>query len=258
MDKQDQYFQGTVSNGIKNSHCTKVLASSKTELHQFIILTPDVRVDMFMWLSLLETWNGVSVFGDKEFTLASTLRLFTDSSSTIGFGAYLQSSEQFLVDSWRNHPLPVTDRSMSYLELYPIVISAIVWGESWKGRKILLFSDNQGTVSILNKGRSQCPEINKLMRRLVIICTRFNFTLSAKWISTKTIFTQICYQGGVLLSFRNCAQMPPKSRAHNNRRFSSLLAPVLQIHGRKRVNSKCVCLRGETIQDILCTLKSSV
>ena len=48
----------------------------------------------------------------------------------------------------------------------------------------------------------------------------------------------------------NCAQMPPKSRAHNNRRFSSLLAPVLQIHGRKRVNSKCVCLRGETIQDI--------
>ena len=113
------------------------LASSKTELHQFIILTPDVRADMFMWLSLLETWNGVSVFGDKEFTLASTLRLFTDSSSTIGFGAYLQSSEQFLVDSWRNHPLPVTDRSMSYLELYPIVISAIVWGESWKGRKIL-------------------------------------------------------------------------------------------------------------------------
>ena len=212
MDKQDQYFQGTVSNGIKNSHCTKVLASSKTELHQFIILTPDVRADMFMWLSLLETWNGVSVFGDKEFTLASTLRLFTDSSSTIGFGAYLQSSEQFLVDSWRNHPLPVTDRSMSYLELYPIVISAIVWGKSWKGRKILLFYDNQGTVSILNKGRSQCPEINKLMRRLVIICTRFNFTLSAKWISTKDNFHADLLSRGCFTEFQelcpNATQIP--------------------------------------------------
>ena len=188
------------------------LASSKTELHQFIILTPDVRADMFMWLSLLETWNGVSVFGDKEFTLASTLRLFTDSSSTIGFGAYLQSSEQFLVDSWRNHPLPVTDRSMSYLELYPIVISAIVWGESWKGRKILLFSDNQGTVSILNKGRSQCPEINKLMRKLVIICTRFNFTLSAKWISTKDNFHADLLSRGRFTEFQelcpNVTQIP--------------------------------------------------
>ena len=141
-----------------------------------------------MWLLLLESWNGISVFGDRDFTTGPALKLYTDSSSSVGFGAYLQSSEEFIMGSWKNHPLPVTERSMSYLELYPVVVSAIVWGKLWKGKKILLFSDNQGTVSILNKGRSQCTEINKLMRRLVIVCTMFNFTLSAKWISTKDNF----------------------------------------------------------------------
>ena len=38
MDKQDQYSQGTVSNGIKNSHCTKVPPRYHPSVHQTVLV----------------------------------------------------------------------------------------------------------------------------------------------------------------------------------------------------------------------------
>ena len=37
MDKQDQYSQGTVSNGIKNSLCTKVPPRYHPSVHQTVL-----------------------------------------------------------------------------------------------------------------------------------------------------------------------------------------------------------------------------
>jgi hypothetical protein len=87
-----------------------------------------------MWPELMDTWNGVSVFGDEEFTAASVLTLYTDSSSTVGFGAFLSNAQEFVADTWCNHPLPVSEAAMSYQELYPVVVSALVWGRRWAGK----------------------------------------------------------------------------------------------------------------------------
>jgi hypothetical protein len=129
---------------------------SRRDLHDFITISYECREDIGVWLQLIETWNGVSMMGDEAFTAASALTLYTDSSSTVGFGAYLQSAQEFVADSWVNHPLSVSVAAMSYLELYPVVVSAIVWGHRWRGKNIMLYSDNEGTVAILHKGRSKC------------------------------------------------------------------------------------------------------
>ena len=64
--------------------------------------------------------------------------------------------------------LLVSDKTLSiaFLELYPIVISAILWGKNWKCKNILFWCDNEATVGIVKKGRSKCLVIMKLMRRL--------------------------------------------------------------------------------------------
>ena len=58
-------------------------------------------------------------------------------------------------------------------------------GTHLSGKRIKFMCDNQGTVAILNKGRSNCKNINKLMRSLAIIATKCNFTFTSEWLSTK-------------------------------------------------------------------------
>lgn len=55
---------------------------------------------------------------------------------------------------------------MAYLELYPIVVSAVLWEPGWPREYILFHCDNAATVHILKTGRSKCPDIMRLMRRL--------------------------------------------------------------------------------------------
>lgn len=64
--------------------------------------------------------------------------------------------------------------SMAFLELYPIVVAAVLWGTQWPGKKILFYCDNITTVQIIKNGRSKEPFIMKLMRRLTMY---INFTL---------------------------------------------------------------------------------
>jgi hypothetical protein len=158
---------------------------SRKGLHEFVTITDGCREDISVWLELMTVWNGIAIMEEEEVTSPGTLKLFTDSSSSVGFGAYWQDRVEFVADSWLNHPLPVSTTAMSYLELYPVVVSAVVWGHHWRGKRIVLFSDNEGTVAILQKGRSKCSEINKLLRRLMLVCTVGNFSFSARWLSTK-------------------------------------------------------------------------
>jgi hypothetical protein len=47
----------------------------------------------------------------------------------------------------------VSDKTLliAFLELYPIDISAIVWGKDWKWKNILFWCDNEATVGIVKK-----------------------------------------------------------------------------------------------------------
>jgi hypothetical protein len=78
------------------------------------------------------------------------------------------------------------DISIAFQELYPIVVAAVLWGASWARKRILFHCDNQATVHILNKGRSPCKSIMKLMRRLVIVAATSNFHFLATHVPGRT------------------------------------------------------------------------
>ncbi|XP_060076370.1 uncharacterized protein LOC132555998 [Ylistrum balloti] len=157
------------------------LMTAIKEPHHHGRLSRECKKDIRMWIILLQDWNGVSFFYDRHFTSNPNFELFTDAASTIGFGGYFQS--QWFASLWPRELVTATGvsaPSMSFLELYPIVVAALIWGKSWSTKRILFHCDNKGTVDIINKGRSKSPNIMSLMRRLTWCAATYNFTVNAR------------------------------------------------------------------------------
>lgn len=80
------------------------------------------------------------------------MELYTDAASTVGFGGYFHG--RYFDEPWPKNILTlVNDKtavtSMAFMELYPIVVAAVIWGGLWKRHKVLFYCDNMATVQIL-------------------------------------------------------------------------------------------------------------
>lgn len=166
------------------SFISRIIEAIKSvgQLHHHISLTSEFKADLRMWLCFLSGWNGVSLFLDIHPTLASDMHLFTDAASTIGHAGYYQGS--WFQERWPENLTQLVDDklSMAYMELYPIVVAACLWGHCWSRKRVLFHCDNQATVHIINKGRSKALVIMKLVRRLVLLAAKLNFAFSASFI----------------------------------------------------------------------------
>lgn len=160
------------------------LAASVKKLHHHVHFTQACRQDLYMWHSFMEQWNGHSVFLHDATTLAHDIDLYTDAAGVIGFGGYYHG--QWFQSHWPQHiSLDKSDMSMAYMELYPIVVAAIIWGPKWAALRIKIHCDNQATVDIIKKGRSKCEYIMPIMRRLTWCSFINNFVLTAVHIPGK-------------------------------------------------------------------------
>lgn len=150
--------------------------------HDIVYFSNDCRQDMKMWLHFLEKWNGVSFFIDSVVT-NEDIELYTDASSTKGFGGYLAG--RWFQDTWPSELATnslETKLSMALLELYPIVMAAVLWGSEWTKKRIIFHCDNMATVQILRKGRSKRSSIMLLMRRLTWCAAIHNFSFYSEHI----------------------------------------------------------------------------
>ena len=71
------------------SYLYKLMSSVKESFH-FVHLNKECRSDLQMWLNVLTSWNGVNLFYEKTLTTSADMMLYTDSSSSIGYGGYYQ------------------------------------------------------------------------------------------------------------------------------------------------------------------------
>ncbi|XP_033739168.1 uncharacterized protein LOC117326521 [Pecten maximus] len=92
-------------------------------------LSRECKEDILMWLEFLKDWNGISFFYERHFTDNSDFELFTDAASTVGYGGIFRTS--WFASPWPKEVISAMEGSapsMSFLELYPIVVAALVWG----------------------------------------------------------------------------------------------------------------------------------
>ena len=122
-----------------------------------------------MWLTFLDNFNGRAFFPSSRWETSSTLELYTDAAPSKGYSAVF-GRHWFggaLPDAWHSF-------NITFLELFPIVLAAHIWGSSMTNRYVLFFRDNAVLVDIINKQTSKHKLVVVLLRDLVLSCLRYN------------------------------------------------------------------------------------
>ena len=139
-----------------------------------IKLNRQVKEDLRVWKTFLESYNRQTFFLDHIWQDANTLQLHTDASTTIGFGAVFQN--KWFYGGWDQK---CKDFHITLLELYPICIALHIWGPLLANKSIKLFTDNIAVVYIINNFSSKDANIMILLRHLVLTCMRNNILIKA-------------------------------------------------------------------------------
>ena len=160
------------------------LSTTVTELHHHVRITAEVRLDLDMWEKILRRMEWcVYMFLDDTITSSADLHIYTDSTDTHFGGIY---GQRWFQDKFPSNLACEDEKmSMALLELYPIVVSCVLWGAQWKKLRILFHCDNMSTVNIINKGRSKVKVIMKLLRKLTWCSAVNNFFVRAEHVPGK-------------------------------------------------------------------------
>lgn len=155
------------------------LAHSVPNLYDLIRLDEGCLSDLKFWTLLLNNWNGISFFYNDVSESSNELQLFTDAAPSIGFGGFFKG--HWFAENWPNDFPKLSSGFVSSAlhEIYPIAIASILWGAAWSRKHIIMFCDNEATVAIINKGRSNCPLIMSILRRLTWQSVIHNFIFKA-------------------------------------------------------------------------------
>lgn len=143
-----------------------------------ICLSDTFRLDVKWWLDFSSQWNGKEMMIDP--TPIGSTRFVTD-ASRIGICAVFDS--EFIVryndettDSWH----------INDLECLAVFLAAKRWAPRWRNRHLVVESDNTTTVAAINRGSSRSTLIMAMLRDLFWLSAKFNFHLTARYISGKS------------------------------------------------------------------------
>ena len=152
------------------------LASTAKCLDHYVRMNLEARADVEWWVRYAESWNGISMMHIGQ-EVPPEVTVTSDASGTWGCGAY--SGEHWFMLKWSGS---LADYHITIKELIPVVIAAVLWGQSWRGKSILIQCDNMAVVHIINQGSSKNKVAMHLARCLSFTSAMFNFHLSAQHI----------------------------------------------------------------------------
>ena len=143
-------------------------------LHHRIKLNQEFQRDVNWWLCYLPTWNGVSLLCESHWLTSTECQLFTDASD-VGFGCYFQGhwfQSRFPESCFQDGPI-----SINWRELYAITMALAIWGDQFKGKRILVHCDNTSVMQIMAKCSSRSKATMVLVCSLAMFGMQNNFDL---------------------------------------------------------------------------------
>ena len=147
-------------------------------------MTQDVKKDLQIWKSYLLNYNYKNMLLDFKWISDQDLRLFTDASTTIGFGGYF--GHKWFYGLWSDECKLL---NIALLELYPICLALYMWSEELSNHCLTIHTDNMAVVHIINNSTSKDSMIMKLVRKLVSRCMTYNIFIRAMHIIGKNNVT---------------------------------------------------------------------
>ena len=68
--------------------------------------------------------------------------------------------------------------------MWAVIVSARIWGNSWSGRSILIYCDNDSVVDTINNKKPKDPALLSLLREFLFIVVSVKFFPVVRKIST--------------------------------------------------------------------------
>ena len=123
-------------------------------------ISKEVHKDICWWKTFATPWNGTSFMLHPKWIPAPDLQLFTDSSGTIGFGAFYEGL-------WFKLLVP---RAACHEHSMEGAVHNC--GVSASQQKILFFCDNQAVVSCIQTGTSRSKPMMALLHNVFLVAAR--------------------------------------------------------------------------------------
>ena len=119
-------------------------------------------------------WDGLSLFLTPAWAPIPDFQVSSDAAGSLGYGAIFQC--HWFSGSWLASQVPL---SITYKELFPVVVAAHLWGPFWASRRAEFLCDNEAVVSILKSGTSRDPHLMALLRYLSLLAVRHSFSFTS-------------------------------------------------------------------------------
>ncbi|XP_061196001.1 uncharacterized protein LOC133204278 [Saccostrea echinata] len=160
-----------------------------TKQQHRIRVTKNIKADLKVWESFLQSYNGISVISSQPWIHNNTIQLLTDSSGGPygGIGIYFMGKWAYgpWPNSWAEQGIT---RDMNLLELFPVVVAITLWQSHFANSMLVFHIDNMSVVHIINSLTSKWDRVMNLVRKLVLICLKSNVCIKAICIPTKQNF----------------------------------------------------------------------
>lgn len=138
-------------------------------------LDSSFRSDIAWWVDFLKIFNGTRMFLDN----LPTVDVATD-ACPIAAGGYFR-------DDWFYHNFSLDTPEwetlhINHKETLAIVLAANRWGRLWSNQRVVIHSDNQAAVHIINKGTTANPTVMQALRALFWLSALYNFHITAVYL----------------------------------------------------------------------------
>ena len=150
-------------------------------------LTAEIKADLKLWLTFLESFNGVVHIPEQEWLSSETEKLFSAGGDEFGAACYFNGEWSFYQwpSSWVGTAVM---KDMTFLEMVPVLLAVCIWGHKLANKRVVLWIDNRALVDVLNKQSCKSRRVMQLVRFFILQTMRHNVLFKARHISSKSNF----------------------------------------------------------------------
>lgn len=134
-------------------------ASTSLKRYHHLRVDKELRKDCQMWKTFLVDQQGCYTRPFMDFSLelhAYELQYYTDSSFKACAGYF---DGRYFIQVWEPGMIKQTKADINLLELYSIAVSIHLWARFLKNMRVIIYSDSESSVTMVNKASSKCKRI---------------------------------------------------------------------------------------------------
>ena len=159
--------------------------------YHHVTLDAKFKADCQTWLEFLKN-KAINtnvccpwVDWDNLEDTTTVLDFYTDASgSETSGGMGCMFGSHWTLAGWSPQFLKVKKPSIKFLELFALVAGIRIWKRKLMNSRVIIFCDNQATISMVNNFMSSCKNCMYLLRILVKTCLEQNFRIFPHFVKT--------------------------------------------------------------------------